>query len=73
MYDTAKARYEIARQGVNIAAESLKKAKTGPTQEDVKVAQARVREAEVGFEMAKQQFKDSTILAPFSGVVAENL
>lgn len=71
MYDTSRARYEIARQAVLIASENLKKTKAGPTKEDVQVARARVREAEVGLQMAEQQLKDSTIQAPFSGIVAE--
>lgn len=73
MFDTAKARHEVARQAVRIASEQLKKAKSGPTTEDLQVADARVREAEVGLEIAEQQLKDSTILAPFAGIVAEKL
>jgi len=71
MYDTVKARYKIAQQSVRIASENLKKATAGPTEEDVLVTKARVREAEVGLEMAEQQFNDSVIRAPFSGIIAE--
>jgi HlyD family secretion protein len=71
MYDAAKARYEIARHGLSIALEALKKAKTGPTKEDIQVAEARIREAEVGLQMADQQLHDSMIRAPFAGIVAE--
>ena len=73
MFDSAKARYEVARQAVRIASEQLKKSKSGPTAEDLRVAEAGVHEAEVGLEIAEQQLKDSTILAPFSGIVAEKL
>ena len=73
MFDSAKARYEVARQAVRIASEQLKKSKSGPTAEDLQVAEARVREAEVGLEIAEQQLLDSTILAPFAGIVAEKL
>ena len=71
MYDAANARYKISRQAVTIASETLKKATSGPTEEDIQVARARVREAEVGLEIAEQQLNDSTIRAPFSGVIAE--
>jgi multidrug resistance efflux pump len=71
MHDAAKARYTIARQSVNIAFQSLKKAKTGPTEEDIQVAKARVREAEVGLEIAEQQLQDSTVQSPFPGIIAE--
>ena len=71
MYDAAKARYEIARHGLSIALEALKKAKTGPTEEDIQVAKARIREAEVVLQMADQQLHDSMIRAPFAGIVAE--
>jgi len=71
MFDAAKARYTIAEQSVRMAAENLKKAQAGPTAQDIQLAKARIREAEVGLEIAEQQLQDSALLSPFAGIVAD--
>jgi len=68
-FDNAETLYKVAQAQYEAAMERLKMAKKGPTKEDIEIARAQVRQAEVGLQMEKQKIKDSITGAPFSGVV----
>ena len=68
-FDNAETLNKVAQAQYEAAAERLKMAKKGPTKEDIEIARAQVRQAEVGLQRAKQKLKDSITIAPFSGVV----
>jgi len=68
-FDNAETVYKVAQAQYEAAMERLKMAKKGPTKEDIEIARAQVRQAEVVLQMAKQKLKDSITVAPFSGVV----
>lgn len=68
-FDNAETLYKVAQAQYEAAMERLKMAKKGPTKEDIEIARAQVRQAEVVLQMAKQKLKDSITVTPFSGVV----
>jgi len=47
----------------------LSEAENGPTKTEIAVAAARVREAEVALKIAKDDYRDATVAAPFEGLI----
>jgi len=72
-YDAVDTQYKVALAGFNEAKERLKMARKGPTKEDIDVAKAQVRQAEVSVRMANHKLEDSVTKAPFSGFVVKKL
>ena len=72
-FDNAETVYKVAQAQYEAAMERLKMAKKGPTKEDIEIARAQVRQAEVVLQMAKQKLRDSITVAPFSGVIVGKL
>jgi HlyD family secretion protein len=53
------------------AAARLAEAENGPTPTEIAMGQARVREAEAALKMAQDDLRDSTVRAPFDGVITQ--
>jgi len=70
-YDVADTHYKVAQARFDVAREKLKMARKGPTEEDIEVAKAQVRQAEVSVQMANRKLEDSVTLAPFSGFIVK--
>jgi HlyD family secretion protein len=51
----------------------LDEVKNGPTATEIAIAQAKVEENQVALKIAKDDLRDSTVRAPFSGLVARRL
>jgi multidrug resistance efflux pump len=47
----------------------LQEAENGPTKTEIALAEARVRETEVALKIAKDDLRDSTVVAPFDGMI----
>jgi HlyD family secretion protein len=59
-----------AQAGVEQAEAALARLQNGPSQEDVQIAELRVRQAETALEAARHNLESATLIAPFDGVVA---
>lgn len=64
-----KARLEAAEAQYKTAKETYEKAVRGPREEDINVARAQVDQAKAALETAGTYLEDSTIRAPFDGVI----
>jgi multidrug resistance efflux pump len=56
-----------------VAQAKLDEAKNGPTATEIAIAQAKVEEYQVALKIAKDDMRDSTVKAPFAGLVAKRL
>lgn len=70
-YDAAKSQYDVACAQHDGAKAQLEMAKTGPTKEDVAIAEARVGQAKAAVASAKRQLENSTIRSPISGIITK--
>ena len=68
-YDSAKSGYDARRALRKSSEETLSLAKEGARREDIKAAGYRVEQARAAVAIAEERLKDTTIYAPFSGVV----
>ena len=68
-WDRARSAAKVAEALLDVAREQLRVAEAGPTKEKVQIAQGRVAEAEANLSRAKQQLEDTSVKAPFGGVV----
>ncbi len=64
-----KARLDAAEAQYKTAKETYEKAVRGPREEDINVARAQVNQAKAALETARTYLDDSTIRAPFDGVI----
>jgi len=64
-----KSRVEAAKATVKVREAKLETLKNTPLPEDVMVARAQLAEAEQALNVAVQQTKEATVMAPFNGVV----
>ena len=64
-----KARLDAAEAQYKTAKETYDKAVRGPREEDIDVARAQVNQAKAALETARTYLDDSTIRAPFDGVI----
>ncbi len=62
VFETAEAMLEISRERLLIA-------ETGPTKESIEVAENRVTEKEVALAQAQQRLEDTSVKAPFNGII----
>jgi multidrug efflux pump subunit AcrA (membrane-fusion protein) len=65
----ARTSAKSAEAAVNVARERLAVAESGPTVEQIEVARSRIIEAEAVVERARQTLVDTSVRAPFPGVV----
>ncbi len=68
-WDQAHAAAESAEANLRVAREQLRIAKAGPTEEQLAVARSRVQEAEARLQESQQRFSDTTIEAPYTGII----
>ncbi|MCX5770910.1 MAG: efflux RND transporter periplasmic adaptor subunit [Candidatus Hydrogenedentes bacterium] len=68
-WDMARSAAEAAAAQVTAASEQLRMAKSGPTKEQVAVADAKVEQARAALAQAQQALTDTTVVAPFDGTV----
>src|SRR5690554_731063 len=68
-YDSAVAAYNSALAQARVAKESLSLAEQGASKEALEVAEAQVKQAAVGLEIAESQLDKTRLTAPFSGSV----
>lgn len=71
--DAVQTQVKVAEANLKAVKEQLTMAVKGPTQEDIDVAKARVKQAEVGLEQAEQNLKDMIITSPINGVVVSKI
>ena len=71
--DDARTRLEVAQAVLAANRERLRKLEAGPRPEEIDAARAQVQAAEARMAQLEQQIRDSTIVAPASGVVTEKL
>jgi multidrug efflux pump subunit AcrA (membrane-fusion protein) len=64
-----KARLDAAEAQYKTAKETYEKAVRGPREEDINVVRAQVNQAKAALETARTYLDDSTIRAPFDGVI----
>ncbi len=62
VFETAEAMLEISRERLLIA-------ETGPTKEAIEVVENRVTEKEVALAQAQQRLEDTSVKAPFHGII----
>jgi len=67
--DAAIAQYESAIAQVKQAREQLDMLKKGPTEEEIEFARAQVGQTEAGVAVARNNLMDTTMKAPFSGLI----
>ncbi|MBI5968867.1 MAG: efflux RND transporter periplasmic adaptor subunit [Deltaproteobacteria bacterium] len=67
--DVVIAQYESAIAQVRQAKEQLDMLIKGPTDEELEIARAQVRQAEAGLAVAKNTLSDTILKAPFAGLI----
>ncbi len=70
-YDQRRAARDVAEAEVQAAEEALQVALKGARPEDIEAMDARIRAAEARLEKAKNDLRDTTLRAPYAGIVAE--
>jgi HlyD family secretion protein len=68
-WEQARAAFETAEALVEISRERLLIAETGPTKEATEVAENKVGEKEATLAQAQQKLEDTSVKAPFNGVI----
>lgn len=68
-WDAVRTAAEAAEEGMRAAEAQVKMATTGPTPEQIGVAQAQVNTAATGVAQARQMLLDTTVAAPYEGVI----
>jgi multidrug efflux pump subunit AcrA (membrane-fusion protein) len=68
-WEATRTSTEAARARLRVAEEQLRIAEKGPTPEQLEVAKRQVAEAEASRALAGQTYEDTTVRAPFSGVI----
>ena len=70
-FDLAKSTYDAAVAVERAAEKTLEKARKGSRDEEVEVMRAKIAGLEIDLQLAENKLKDTTLVAPFSGVVTE--
>jgi len=70
-YDQARAARDVAEAEVQAAEESLQVARSGARPEDMEAMEARIRALESDLKNAKDRLEDTSLRAPYNGIVAE--
>jgi HlyD family secretion protein len=68
-WDATRTATEAALSRLRVAEEQLNIAERGPTPEQLEVARRQVAEAEASLAVAGQTYQDTTVRAPFPGVI----
>lgn len=68
---SAQSRVDSALEALNLAKAQFERTASPARSFDVLLYQARVKQAEAGLEMIRQQIEDSTIKAPIAGVITK--
>lgn len=68
-WDAARTAAEAAEEAMRAAEAQVQMATTGPTPEQIEVAQAQVRAAASSVAQARQMLADTTVAAPYDGVI----
>ncbi|MDX9972236.1 MAG: efflux RND transporter periplasmic adaptor subunit [FCB group bacterium] len=68
-WDATRTAAEAATEGVRAAEAQAQVARTGPTAEQIGVAEAAVNAAAAQVDQARQALADATVVAPFDGVI----
>jgi HlyD family secretion protein len=69
--DAAKSAYEAATARHQQALEQLSLVKAGPTEDAIKAAEFRVKQAEAALQASEERMQNSIISAPITGVILE--
>lgn len=70
-YDLARTAYEGAKAAELAAEKNLEKANKGSRDEEIEMVKAKIAGLEIDREMAMNKLNDTTIEAPFDGVISE--
>jgi RND family efflux transporter MFP subunit len=70
-YDLAKSTYDSAVAAERAAEKTLEKAQKGSRIEEIEMMKAKIAGLEIDLQLAENKLKDTTLVAPFSGVVTE--
>ncbi len=70
-YDQRRASRDVAKADVRTAEETLNVAREGARPEDLQAMEARIRAMEADQARARDQLEDTTLRAPYDGIVAE--
>ena len=70
-YDQRRAARDVAEADVRAAEETLAVAREGARPEDLQAMEARIRALEAELRRAQDQLEDTTLRAPYDGLVAE--
>ncbi len=65
----AQTRYELAESGVQRAQATLDELRAGPTEEELALAEAEVRQAQSGMDLADARLDQLVLTAPMGGIV----
>ena len=71
-YDLAKSTYDSAVAAERAAEKTLEKAQKGSRIEEIEMMKAKIAGLEIDLQLAENKLKDTTLVAPFSGVVTGN-
>jgi membrane fusion protein, multidrug efflux system len=69
-YDTIKANYNVSKSELENARQQLVIGKTGARKEDILAQEGKVNGLAAELENSRNALKDTTLLAPFSGVIS---
>jgi RND family efflux transporter MFP subunit len=70
-YDQRRAARDVAEASVERAEQELKIGRQGARPEDMEAMDARIRGVEAQLEQAKDQLRDTSLMAPYPGIVAQ--
>ncbi len=70
-FDLAKSTYDSAVAAERAAEKTLEKAQKGSRDEEIEMAKAKIAGLEIDLKLAENKLADTTLVAPFSGVVTE--
>lgn len=68
--DSAKSQYNVAKAQLESAEQMFLQVERGAEPEDIRSAEAQVRQAEIAVEFAERQLNDATMTAPIDGLIA---
>ncbi|MCP3926699.1 MAG: efflux RND transporter periplasmic adaptor subunit [Desulfobacterales bacterium] len=68
-FDQVIEQYKLAKSAFKASTQNLKKAKKGAREEDIQVAEAKIKELHASLSAAKNAYEDTRLKAPFDGIV----
>ncbi len=70
-FDEAETAYQVAARAVSASEKQLELARIGARKEDLDGSSAQLAQAEASLRLAKEQLKDSRIIAPLDGTIVD--